>query len=77
MRIPSPDREKSLTKSFFGKDGDDLNLRTDGKKVEQRASTKFWAICFILKISRILDDSLDTHGHSPWHFSKQFKLRLT
>jgi GAF domain-containing protein len=21
--------------------------------------------------------SVDTHGHSPWHFSKQFKLRLT
>ncbi len=20
---------------------------------------------------------VDTHGHSPWHFSKQFKLRLT
>ena len=27
-RIPSPDRERSLTKSFSGKNTDDLNLRT-------------------------------------------------
>ena len=28
------------------------------------------------ELPRRLDD-VDTHGQSPWHFSKQFKLRLT
>jgi len=28
------------------------------------------------KMSEILQ-WVDTHGRSPWHFSKQFKLRLT
>ena len=29
------------------------------------------------KIESSAFDFVDTHGQSPWHFSKQFKLRLT
>ena len=70
------DPKQTHSKPCIGARGDNLcSLVTRGVNVCAANFVPLGSKLYVDKFGECI--VVDTHGHSPWHFSKQFKLRLT